>query len=105
MRKAHMIVHQVREPAPLSVRLLTEFVDLHVGANDDHQRIASFILYTKSGVYEGRLSKIDVNVQLAWNQQCITALTDALSGKKANIELKFREEEDSSRPTELSLIC
>lgn len=85
MRKAYMIVHQVREPFPLSIRLLTEFIDLQVGHNDDHQRIAFFILYTKNGVYEGRLSKIDVNVQLAWNQQCITALTDALSGKKPNI--------------------
>jgi hypothetical protein len=105
MRKAYMIVYQVREPFPLNIRLLTEFINLQTNGSSEDQRIAAFILYTKSSVYEGELRKIDVNVQLSWNEQCISALTDALSGRKSNIEIKFYEEVDATRPTEMSLIC
>jgi hypothetical protein len=91
MRRACMIVHQVKEPTVLNIRLLTEFDDLTVNGTNLDQRIAHFFLYTKDAVYEGELKKIDINIQLTWNEKCISALTDSLNGKRTNIDIKFIE--------------
>ena len=43
-------------------------------------------------MFEGNLHFNDINTQLTWNEKCIQALTDALDGKRSNIEIRFSEE-------------
>lgn len=92
MKKASQIIHQVQQPALLAIRLFTQFLDFDPTGQKKPQQICSFFLYTKNSVFEGNLHFNDINTQLTWNEKCIQALTDALDGKRTNIEIRFSEE-------------
>lgn len=96
-----MILHQVQEPHPLPVRVITEFEPLlHLPEPKSAQTLARLFLYTKHSVYRGEITKGDINSQLAWNENSIGTLVDSLSGKRTSIDVRFNE---ASR--NMGLIC
>ena len=89
MRKVFMINHQVREPSLLQIKLITAFTNITPAEPPPHACLARFNLYTKHGVFEGELLRLHINEQMAWNEQCIGALTQSLSDRRPNKDIEF----------------
>lgn len=90
MRKAALTTHEVREPYPLSIRIITEFELLHhyIEPKPD-EVLANLFLYTKESIFMGRIFKKDLNSQLAWNETSMNTLVHSLSGKRDSIDIRF----------------